>query len=256
MAARAVYRVLLVNQRQRRGGSFSHPLLMRSPSENRLRVYPENSRMLPIVHVCLFDKKKTQTKTRDRFVLLVVLVGKSLGSHGKYFPTVACFFVFVFDFVLPINAKDPNNRTRRTCTLLLSSFVASCFSATQAEARRRVEEEARAFEFAQIQAKRRDSEGLSMRPHPGNRLEPVPASEKDGYGGKASAYFGGGGKGGQESEKEKSENEKNRVREQERKAEAAAAGPEAEATTSGGYDFPEYEPAEYVIPEYKSVYDI
>lgn len=106
-----------------------------------------------------------------------------------------------------------------------------------------MEEDLRAIEVARINAKRRDAEGLDMRPHPGNRLEPeasIFGKEVDREGGTRATGAGPGGGGAAVA------------------AAAAGKGSEQEEAAStrgsGGYQCAEYEPAEYVIPEYKSIY--
>ncbi|CAM9469660.1 unnamed protein product [Ectocarpus sp. 4 AP-2014] len=117
---------------------------------------------------------------------------------------------------------------------------------TEAQAKSRVEEDLRAIETARINAKRRDAEGLDMRPHPGNRLEPEDTTP---LGNKERDYgAGGGGYGG--SVQESSGKEPAAVGGES----AAGKGGEQEAS-GGGYQFAEYVPAEYDIPEYKSVYE-
>lgn len=124
-------------------------------------------------------------------------------------------------------------------------------SITEAQARSRVQQEARAIDIARWQAKRRDAEGLSMRPHPGNRLEPgtSDASGSAGrYGENAFAY--GGGK--------VSETSAERRKVEEAEAAAAAKGKEDGVDAvyaEGGYQCAEYQPAEYDCAEYSSVYD-
>eukprot|EP00752_Nemacystus_decipiens_P011124 g9884.t1 len=129
---------------------------------------------------------------------------------------------------------------------------------TQSQALSRVAEDLRAIEVARINAKRRDAEGLDMRPHPGNRLEPGKSESSLGAKGeKGWAYDAGSSAGKSDTAKEA--------------AEAGASGggsggggagtggeggsePE-EASSPEGYQCAEYEPAEYVIPEYTSVYE-
>lgn len=84
-----------------------------------------------------------------------------------------------------------------------------------------------------------------MRPHPGNRLEPedpTPLGNKDKDYGASGGGFGGS------------------VQESSGKEAAggggAAAGKGGEQEASGGgYQCVEYVPAEYDIPEYKSIYE-
>lgn len=134
---------------------------------------------------------------------------------------------------------------------------------TQSQALSRVAEDLRAIEVARINAKRRDTEGLDMRPHPGNRLEPANCESSFGEKGeKGWAYDAGSGAGRSATGKEAAAAE----------AEAGARGrgggsggggaarnegesEQAEAGSSEGYQCAEYEPAEYVIPEYTSVYE-
>lgn len=119
------------------------------------------------------------------------------------------------------------------------------------EARKREERQAKAIEIGKLQARRRNSEGLAMRPHPGNQLEPaVPALK--GYGsvedeGSYSYACGGeyGGKSGKD-EKQQRDSEKG-VSSQEQQ--------DAEKPDGGGYKIPDYEPVEYDVQEYKSIYD-
>ncbi|CAM9470977.1 unnamed protein product, partial [Hapterophycus canaliculatus] len=115
---------------------------------------------------------------------------------------------------------------------------------TEAQAQARVEADLRAIEVARINAKRRDAEGLDMRPHPGNRLEPQEASllgEKEMWGAREAATGGGS-------------SEKSRGRETASGA-VEREGREEEAASSGGYQCAEYTPADYCIPEYKSIYE-
>ncbi|CAM9918013.1 unnamed protein product [Ectocarpus fasciculatus] len=118
---------------------------------------------------------------------------------------------------------------------------------TEAQAQSRVEEDLRAIEVGRINAKRRDAEGLDMRPHPGNRLEPedtTPLQSKErAYGAGVGGYGGGS------------------VQESSGKEVAAAGGGSAagkgdeQEASGGGYQCGEYVPAEYDISEYKSVYE-
>lgn len=104
-----------------------------------------------------------------------------------------------------------------------------------------MEEDLRAIEVARVNAKRRDSEGLDMRPHPGNRLEPqagVLGEKAFAYEGGTAAAAGGAGAGDSGAATEKGSEQEEGV---------STGG-------SGGYQCSEYVPAEYVIPEYKSIY--
>ncbi|CAM9915782.1 unnamed protein product [Scytosiphon promiscuus] len=114
---------------------------------------------------------------------------------------------------------------------------------TEAQARARVEADLRAIEVARINAKRRDSEGLDMRPHPGNRLEPEEGSllgEKEMLSARAAAGRGDSQKsGGKETAS----------------GAGAGEGEKEEAPASGGYKCAEYTPTDYTIQEYKSIYE-
>lgn len=107
--------------------------------------------------------------------------------------------------------------------------------------------EARAIEIARVNARRRDAEGIDMRPHPGNRLEPAPEESRGMglYGEKAFAYEGSGTE--QLTDKSKGAKEGGAKGKEEDDAEQVYA--------AGGYECAEYEPAEYDCTEYKSVYD-
>lgn len=114
-----------------------------------------------------------------------------------------------------------------------------------------MEEDERALEIARINAKRRDAEGLDMRPHPGNRLEPESKYDSPGLcGEKAFAYSGGGARGALDASLEK------QMQVDEGRKEAGAGNDGEEKTYSaGGYQVGEYQPMKYDVTEYKSVYD-
>lgn len=119
------------------------------------------------------------------------------------------------------------------------------------EARKREEQQARAIEIGKLQARRRNSEGLAMRPHPGNQLEPAVPAYK-GYG-----SFGDEGSCSYAGEKELGANNCKYEKEQ-RGSEGGASSREeqdAEKPDGGGYKIPEYEPVEYDVKEYKSIYE-
>lgn len=108
-------------------------------------------------------------------------------------------------------------------------------SETVEQARERVDAELRAFDIARLNAARRDVEGLTMRPHPGNRFVP---------------------------EQPPSQGEKFSVEKLPDNAEArgddqAEAGSHSDrkAFHTGGYKCADYDTSDYTIGEYKSVYD-
>lgn len=111
-------------------------------------------------------------------------------------------------------------------------------SIVEAHARGRVEAEAKALEIARLNAKRRDSEGLDMRPHPGNRLEAPERYSSAGMRGEKA--FAREGDGGSENLKEK---------------EAGKEPGEETVFTPGEYQPTAYATAEYDCAGYKSVYD-
>lgn len=114
-----------------------------------------------------------------------------------------------------------------------------------------MEDDERALEIARINAKRRDVEGLDMRPHPGNRLEAEPRYDSPGLcGEKAFAYSGGGARGALDASLEK------QMQVDEGRKEAGSGNDEeAKTSSSGGYQVGKYQPTQYSVTEYKSIYD-
>ena len=120
----------------------------------------------------------------------------------------------------------------------------TCSRFTNAQARARVEEERRALDVARINAKIRDSEGLDMRPHPGNRFKPEPEYGSIGLRGEKASSFGGA-RGGARGSSEDNQGEEG----------AGKDTGKERAYSVGGYQVAEYKPSEYVVSQYKSVYD-
>lgn len=126
---------------------------------------------------------------------------------------------------------------------------------SESQARQRVEEEARALQIAMLHAKRRESEGLDMMPHPGNHLRQGSREKAVFSSGMAVAYGALAEPGQYDRYSTAGAQGKDVGNAGALGATVESQGPSAYGSSTGGYQTREYETSSYQVSEYKSVYD-